>query len=82
MGSGVLIYAESIRDGSLPVEWRARVTVHEIGHNFGLGHTGSTNTAEGGIMFPWADPAFGPAATNYFFIPVDADAIRRIPRPN
>ncbi|MBR3085299.1 MAG: hypothetical protein IKH04_02740 [Kiritimatiellae bacterium] len=76
--SGVLFYQEVFRDGGLPNEWKARVSVHELGHVFGL-QDRKSSIGDDGIMF-YSVP-HGAAQMNYFWRRVDAAAIRKTLRP-
>ena len=80
LNSGVLIYLESQRDGGLTTDWRSRVTVHELGHNFGLEHGPTISVEVDGIMHKYA-PA-GTASSNYFWRPADINIIRSVSNPN
>ena len=79
LGSGVLFYLESFRDGSLAADWIARVTVHELGHNFGLLDS-YVSPATDGIMHGYA-PA-GSASANFFWRDADVNTIRSVSNPN
>jgi len=79
MGAGVLIYSESMRDGSLPSSWMKRVLIHEVGHNFGCSDK-YINGLRDGIMHGYS-PA-GNIASNYFFIGEDINIIRSKKKPN
>ncbi len=78
MKSGVLLYIESQRDGLLSNDWKARVTIHEVGHNFGLIDQ-YNDPASDGIMYGYAPD--GNSSDNYFFIDSDVNKIRKINNP-
>ena len=76
---GVLFYLETMRDGGLDSAWRARVPVHEAGHNFGLDdHQAGFTPASAGIM--WHNTN-GLATDHYFFSDTDLHIIRGTSAP-
>ena len=79
MGAGVLFYLESFRDGSLASDWISRVSVHELGHNFGLLDS-YISPATDGIMHGYAP--VGSASSDYFWRDVDVNTIRSGSNPN
>ena len=79
MNSGVLFYLESHRDGGLATDWKARVSIHELGHNFGL-QDSYVSVAVDGIMHGYAP--VGAASSYYFWRPTDINAIRAASNPN
>ena len=78
MGAGVLFYLESFRDGSLASDWTSRVSVHELGHNFGLIDS-YISPATDGIMHGYAP--VGSASSDYFWRDVDVNTIRSVSNP-
>ncbi|MBR3085303.1 MAG: tetratricopeptide repeat protein [Kiritimatiellae bacterium] len=75
--SGVLFYQESQRDGNLSRQWKSRISVHELGHNFGL-HDRYGSIKNDGIMHGYTE---GQPSMNYFWGKQDAAVIRSMPVP-
>jgi hypothetical protein len=76
---GVIFYLETMRDGKLEKEWRKRVTVHEIGHNFNCPDRYNSQS-EDGIMHGIIPTSEG-IKTRYEFIPEDVHTIREQRKP-
>lgn len=78
MQSGVLFYNESCRDGGLSQGWRSRISVHELGHNFGLVDLRNAASSDG-IMHGVAP--VGLPSMNYFWRTEDVNTIRNVVKP-